>query len=57
LTLIIQAWLASFPDAEGAISGVEKLLQVAPDDMVWFAATSGAEELKPAFEKTILGRM
>lgn len=43
--------------AESATSAVEKLLTVVPDDVVGFIATSGEDELKPAFDKTILGRM
>ena len=42
---------------EAATSAAEKLLTVIPDDVVGFIATSGGDELKPAFEKTILGRM
>ena len=42
---------------EGATSAVEKLLIVMPDDVVGFVATSGEDELKPAFEKAILGRI
>jgi hypothetical protein len=43
--------------AESATSAAEKLLTVIPDDVVGFIATSGGDELKPAFEKTILGRI
>ena len=35
----------------------EKLTCMLPDDVFAFAATSGGESLKPAFEKSILGRM
>lgn len=43
--------------AQPATSAAEKLLTKMPDDVVGFAATSGADDLKPAFEKTILGRI
>jgi len=43
--------------AEPTSSDAEKLLMVVPDDVVGFVATSGGDELKPAFEKSILGRM
>ncbi|MBL7154779.1 MAG: hypothetical protein ISS79_13775 [Phycisphaerae bacterium] len=33
------------------------LMTVVPDDVLAFAATGGGENLKPAFEKTILGRI
>ena len=36
---------------------VEKLVTVLPDDVVAFVATSGADNLKPAFEKAFLGRI
>jgi hypothetical protein len=38
-------------------SSAEKLTAVLPDDVVGFIATSGADELKPAFEKTILNQI
>jgi len=40
-----------------AKSATEKLLTVAPDDMLAFVAAGGADELKPAFEKTFLSRI
>jgi len=43
--------------AESATSAAERLLMVAPDNMVGFIATSGGDDLKPAFDKTIMGRM
>jgi prepilin-type processing-associated H-X9-DG protein len=43
--------------AQPATSAVEQLLTVMPDDVVGFVATSGGDNLKPAFEKTILGRI
>ena len=43
--------------AESVTSGAEKLVTVVPDDVVGFIATSGGDELKPAFEKAILGRV
>src|SRR4030042_2857490 len=36
---------------------VDKLVTVIPDDVVGFYATSGGDSLKPAFEKSILGRI
>lgn len=36
---------------------VDKLATVLPDDVLGFVATSGGEYLKPAFEKSTLGRM
>ena len=38
-------------------SSAEKLTTVLPDDVLAFIATSGADELKPAFEKTILSQL
>ncbi len=38
-------------------SAVEKLLTKAPDNILGFIATSGADELKPAFNKTIMGKI
>jgi prepilin-type processing-associated H-X9-DG protein len=43
--------------AQSATSAAEQLLTVMPDDVVGFVATSGCDNLKPAFEKTILGRI
>lgn len=43
--------------AETATSSAEGLLGVVPDEVVGFVATSGGDDLKPAFEKSILGRM
>ncbi|MBN2594443.1 MAG: hypothetical protein JXA81_13125 [Sedimentisphaerales bacterium] len=43
--------------AQSATFAAERLLIVMPDDVVGFVATSGGDELKPAFEKTILGRI
>jgi len=42
---------------ESATSAAEELLTMMPEDVVGFVATSGGEDLKPAFEKTILGRI
>jgi prepilin-type processing-associated H-X9-DG protein len=36
---------------------VDKLATVLPDDVLVFVATSGGDHLKPAFEKSILGRI
>ncbi len=41
----------------GKQSGAELLVQRLPDETIGFIATSGCDELKPAFDKTILGRM
>jgi len=38
-------------------SSAEKLTTVLPDDVLAFIATSGADDLKPAFEKTILSQI
>ena len=43
--------------AERESSPAEQLTMVLPDDVLGFAATSGGDYLKPAFEKSILGRM
>ena len=40
-----------------ATSGAEQIVGKVPDDTIAFAATSGGDELKAAFEKTILGKM
>ena len=42
---------------ESATSAAEQLLTMMPDDVVGFVSTSGGDNLKPAFEKTILGRI
>ncbi len=42
---------------KSATSEAEKLLTVAPDDMLGFLATSGADDLKLSFNKTILGQI
>jgi prepilin-type processing-associated H-X9-DG protein len=49
--------LACPVEAQPATSAAEKLLTKMPDDVVGFVATSGGDDLKPAFEKTILGRI
>ena len=43
--------------ARAESSPVDKLATVLPDDVLGFVATSGGEHLKPAFEKSSLGRM
>jgi len=43
--------------AQSATSAAERLLTMMPDNVVGFVATSGCDDLKPAFEKTILGRI
>ena len=42
---------------ESATSAAEQLLTMMPDEVVGFVATSGGDDLKPAFQKTILGRI
>jgi len=42
---------------EAETSPVEKLQKVLPDDVLGFVATSGGDNLKPAFDKSILGRL
>jgi hypothetical protein len=40
-----------------AKTGAEKQLDSAPDDIIAFMATSGCDEIKPAFDKTIMGKI
>lgn len=48
----------SCPDTcTGQKSSADKLTTVLPDDVFVFVATSGADELKPAFDKTILNKL
>lgn len=42
---------------ESATSAAEQLLTMMPDQVVGFVATSGGDDLGPAFQKTILGRI
>ncbi|MFC1794149.1 hypothetical protein ACFL3Q_11245 [Planctomycetota bacterium] len=42
---------------ESATSAAEQLLTMMPNDVAGFIATSGSDELKPACEKTIMGRI
>jgi len=42
---------------ESATSATEQLLTMMPDDVAGFVATSGGDDLKPAFEKTIISRI
>src|SRR4030042_654101 len=62
-TLFVYALLAfsiSFIQSNTAVaqsSPAEKLVNMLPDNVVGFVATSGGDNLKPAFEKTILGRI
>jgi hypothetical protein len=42
---------------QSATSAAEQLLTKTPNDVVGLVATSGGDDLKPAFEKTILGRI
>ena len=41
----------------GQKSSVDKLTAVLPNDVFVFVATGGADELKPAFEKTVLNKI
>jgi hypothetical protein len=43
--------------AKGESTPAEKLMMVLPEDMLGFAATSGGDYSKAAFEKSLLGRM
>ena len=43
--------------ASAATSGAEQIITKLPDETVAFVATSGSDELKPAFEKTVMGKM
>ena len=62
-TLFVCAMLVfsiSFIQSNTAVaqsSPAEKLVNTLPDNVVGFVATSGGDNLKPAFEKTILGRI
>jgi len=52
--------VAGFCHVESAVSAdspVENLMRVLPDDVVGFAGGSGCDYLKPAFEKSLLGRI
>ncbi len=51
MSLVCPAQVAS------ATSAAEQLLTKMPDEVVGFVATSGGDDLKPAFQKTILGRI
>jgi len=63
ITLFICAVLVlstSFVQSNTAVaqsSPAEKLVNTLPDNVVGFVATSGGDNLKDAFEKTILGRI
>ena len=57
LVVLLLAGLFCPVRVEAATSAAEKLMIVMPDEVVGFVATSGADELKPAFEKTIPGRI
>ncbi len=54
--VVLFAGLAG-PTAFSAQSGAERLSVLLPDDVAGFIATSGCDELKPVFEKTILGQL
>ena len=43
--------------AETTNTAAEELLSVVPDGVIGFVATSGSDELKNDFEKSILGRL
>jgi len=53
---VLLAGLAG-PTVFSAQSGAERLSVLLPDDVAGFIAASGCDELKPAFEKSILGQL
>jgi len=55
LSLSISIVCPNTCNAQG--SSAQKLTTVLPDDVLGFLATSGGDELKPAFEKTILNQI
>lgn len=55
LSLSISIACSNTCNAQG--SSAQKLTTVLPDDVLGFMATSGGDELKPAFEKTILNQI
>ncbi|TFG49664.1 MAG: hypothetical protein E4H40_02605 [Candidatus Brocadiia bacterium] len=55
--LIVAAILFSAAGAVFARSGAEQVLDSAPDGLAAFVALSGCEEVKPAFDKSVLGRI
>jgi prepilin-type processing-associated H-X9-DG protein len=55
LSLSISIVCSNTCNAQG--SSAQKLTTVVPDDVLGFMATSGGDELKPAFEKTILNQI
>ncbi len=58
ITAIFVAALFSFISVTYAQdSASQKMVQLLPDDVLFFAETSGGDALKPDFQKTILGRI
>ncbi len=59
IIVCVTVFFASFAGgtAFSATSGAERLSVLLPDDVAGFIATSGCDEIKPAFEKSILGQM
>ena len=57
LSVVISLIFFCSSPVKSATSEAEKLLIVAPDDMLGFVATSGTDDLKPSFNKTTLGQI
>jgi len=57
LTVILLAGFCHVESAVSADSPVDNLMRVLPDNVVGFGGGSGCDYLKPAFEKSILGRI
>ena len=55
--LLLSIGVAPLDAAVAASSPAEDLMKVLPDDVLGFVATSGGDNLKAGFEKSILGRM
>ncbi len=55
--LVLSIAFASPQTAAAASSSAQNLVTRLPDDVFGFVATSGGDALKPAFEKTIMGRI
>ncbi|MBN2591568.1 MAG: hypothetical protein JXA96_17005 [Sedimentisphaerales bacterium] len=56
-TLFIAALFSVISVAYAQDSASQKMVSMLPDDVLFFAETSGGDALKPDFEKTILGRI
>ena len=54
ISLITLVW---FSTVMAQPTPAEKLIAVAPDDVLGFVAQSGGDSVKPAFEKSVLGKL